>query len=377
VSTDRAVRSLTALRNASSGRVLNLCSLHAGKDGDEDFRARPFFLSPIFNTSILLKHRLRFDEVELFRDSRTVATKVIVPFDRHNLRLGGQSFFIGQDGFEELVREVGNYKTPLDCDRDLALMDLIDQTPSLDPFMLRQKLATHGIAPHADYFAISAADRQQIHSHAVRELKRLIQLAAGAAPDSATSTGRMVSALLSNEVDEKLAPLRLTLGMTPDEFAEGVFSWRGFIYYKWCIQEAWQILAETLREMRAIQPVGTPTPDEKAFLQESKREVTKTIRTIVKDITKVLAIYDGAYGALVDERRPEMFRQFLEHAPTAFIELGEKLGAIQHITTFWRYRFPRGVRRTIGVVELGEVFEDFLHGLGTSVDSRMVTSRAA
>jgi hypothetical protein len=232
VATDRAVRSLTALRNASSGRVLNLCSLHASKDSDEELRARPFFASYIFDTSILLKHRLRFDEIELFRDSRTVATKVIVPFDRQNLRLGGQSFFIGQEGYEDLVREVGNYKLPQDCDRDLALMDLIDQTPSLDPFMLRQKLSTHGLAPHADYFAISPGDRQRIHAHAVRELKRLIHLAAGQAPDSATSTGRMVSALLSNEVDEKLAPLR----MSSDEFAEGVFSWRGFIYYKWCIQ---------------------------------------------------------------------------------------------------------------------------------------------
>jgi hypothetical protein len=137
------------------------------------------------------------------------------------------------------------------------------------------------------------------------------------------------------------------------------------------------VLAETLREIRAIQPVGAPSAEERVFLQESKREVIKTVRTVVKDISKILAIYDGAYGALVDERKPEMFRQFLEHAPTAFIELGEKLGAIQHITTFWRYRFPSGVRRTVGVVELGELFEDFLQGLGTSVDRNAVASQAA
>ena len=377
MSSDRAVRSLTALKSAGSSRVLNLCTLHAKKDKSDEFLARPFFISSVFNSSILLKHRLRFDEVELFREARTVATKVIVPFDRHNLRLGGQSFFIGQDGFEDLVREVGNYKVAQDCDRDLGLMDLIDQTPSLDPFMLRQKLATHGIAPHPDYFTISPADRQRIHSHAVTELKRLIQLASGEGADCGTSSGRMVSALLSNEVDEKLAPLRVTLGMNNEEFAEGVFSWRGFIYYKWCIGEAWSSLAETIRELRTVQPLGNASLEDRAYLQECRKEIVRTVRTILSDISKIIAIYDGAYASLVEERRPEMFRNFLEHAPSAFVELGEKLGSIQHIVSFWRYRFPKGVRRAIGPQELGEIFEDFIQSLGTTVEHRLSTSNAA
>ena len=39
---------------------------------------------------------------------------------------------------------------------------------------------------------------------------------------------------------------------------------------------------------------------------------------------------------------PKTFRDFLLRAPYMFLELGEKMGAISHIVSFWRYRFPPG-----------------------------------
>ena len=177
MASDRAIRSLAALRNASSSRVLNLCNLSTARDAPKDILERPFFLSTNLNTTILLKHRLRANEIDLFPAPRSVATKVIIPFECSDLRIGGRSFFIGQIGFEELVQEVGNHKTPEALERDVALMDLIDQTPSLDPFMLRQKLRAHDYDPHPAYFSISAADLQRIQSYAVKELQQLTRLA--------------------------------------------------------------------------------------------------------------------------------------------------------------------------------------------------------
>ena len=66
----------------------------------------------------------------------------------------------------------------------------------------------------------------------------------------------MVSAMLSNKVDEKLEPLRLTLGLTGNDFREGVFSWRGFLYYKWSMGKFWPDVMGVLREINAIQPHG-------------------------------------------------------------------------------------------------------------------------
>ena len=46
-------------------------------------------------------------------------------------------------------------------------------------------------------------------------------------------------------------------------------------------------------------------------------------------------------------------------APTLFYELGERLAAVQHIVSFWRYRFPSQVRSSISADELVDLLADF------------------
>ncbi len=49
-----------------------------------------------------------------------------------------------------------------------------------------------------------------------------------------------------------------------------------------------------------------------------------------------------SFRDLVANQTPKTFRDFLLSAPYMFLELGEKMGAISHIVSFWRYRFPPG-----------------------------------
>ena len=50
-----------------------------------------------------------------------------------------------------------------------------------------------------------------------------------------------------------------------------------------------------------------------------------------------------------------------------FLELGEKLGAISHIVSFWRYRFPPGSPPHIDAEELTAIFQDFSSGFGEKI----------
>ena len=62
------------------------------------------------------------------------------------------------------------------------------------------------------------------------------------------------------------------------------------------------------------------------------------------------------------------FRDFLLQAPDMFTRLGEQLGAIQHISSFWRYRFPPGEPRTLSSTELMDLLQDFEDTLEVSPD---------
>jgi hypothetical protein len=357
---DRTIRSLAALAGASSSRVLNLAAVALENAANPNHADAPMFDSTIINRSIILKHRLRADELDLFTPRRAVATKIIIPFERTDLKAGGRSFFVGQRGFEELLREAGNYGERLSMKRDLDVLRLMDSIPSLDPFLLREHLRSNDVRPNACYFAISAADQERMYEYTAREVRRLTSLAVdGKLSARDPSTGKVVAALLSAEVSDKLEPLRATLKLAANEFTEGVFSWRGFLYYKWSLEEFWPHVLRVLRDIRSIRPIGSLNADDAAFLSNKKQALILGVQSNSNDVRRVLGIYDQAYGRLIDQQDPKLFRDFLLNAPTLFFELGEKIGAISHITSFWRYRFPDGAPRLADVEELMMIFQDF------------------
>jgi len=359
LSVDRTIRFLCALDGASTSRVLNLRQIARVHAQDPEHGQKPLFLSPVINTAFVLKHRIRPDENYLFGYSRASGTKLIIPFDPEDLRAGGRSLFIDQRGFLKNLSDAGNYGGDK-LERDITVLRLLDAIPSLDPFLLREHLRNHEIEVAPCYFAISEGDQERMHQFAAGELSRLVQLASGSNSDGAT--GRMVSAMLSGQVTEKLEPLRMTLDLSVPDFREGAFSWRGFLYYKWAIQEFWPRVMDTLREIKAITPHGPVTAAQTASLAAAKRSIIEMVRDNSRHISKVLEIYDESFAGLVASGAPKTFREFLLSAPYMFLELGEKMGAISHIVTFWRYRFPKDRPAVIDADELGIIFQDFVGG---------------
>src|SRR6187402_1091011 len=86
----REVRNLANLnRTWSSCRVLNLAKIYTTYKDNEDYIAKPLFEHSALNRALILKHTLRLDERDLFPGGRRTVTKVILPYDPYDLRLGG------------------------------------------------------------------------------------------------------------------------------------------------------------------------------------------------------------------------------------------------------------------------------------------------
>ncbi len=325
MSIDRNVRCLTALNGASSSRVLNLTAIGQANGNNKAHNTKPLLLSRVLNNSIILKHRLRADEADLFTTPRVQATKIIIPFEKTNLKSGGQSMFIDQRGFVQMLKEIGSYKEDADLRRDLNVLRLIDRIPSLDPFLLREQLRTNGIVADPSYFEISSADQERMFEYTSMEISRLTALANGKSPGQRNNaTTRMVSALLSSEVNDKLEPLRATLRLGPDEFSEGVFSWRGFIYYKWSLKQFWPKLMSCLREVKTITPVGKTDPALTAFFSEGRNIILQGAKDNSDKVRTILSVYDNAYASLIEQRDPGKFREFLLSAPSCFSRSGKR-----------------------------------------------------
>src|SRR5471032_967046 len=203
MSGERSVRFLSTLGSASTSRVLNLFHIAAANADNAEHAENPLFNSPILNKAFLFKHRTRADDAFLFAVAPAVATKIIIPLDPADLNAGGRVLFVDQRGYADALRAVAKCASD-GLERDLVVLRLLNAIPSLDPFLLREHLRNNKIEVSPSYFAISEGDQTRMHAFVTQEMSRLIMLAGGSGGDA--SSNRLVSAMLSNEIDEKLEP---------------------------------------------------------------------------------------------------------------------------------------------------------------------------
>ena len=152
--------------------------------------------------------------------------------------------------------------------------------------------------------------------------------------------------------------------MDRPKFLEGAFCWKAFLYYKWQLGDILPRVAPVLQDIASIKPVGPQSDEDRAYLIAARETLRKALVACCKSVKSTLSIYDNAYHRLTQESDPTAFRDFLLKAPALFNELGERLGAVEHIVSFWRFRFPAERRPIITPGELASVFMDFESSLG-------------
>ncbi|MET0293596.1 MAG: hypothetical protein ABW042_01150 [Phenylobacterium sp.] len=358
------IRRLTALeKSGSTARVLNLISPQRRFPDDENLKAAPFFQHRRLNTSIILKHRVRPHELELFGKPKAVATKILVPIDGADLRLGARSMMIGQRDFDAIAESVfGEALKPGKPDR--VLLELLDELPSLDPFLLREHLKRHGHHPARNYFSISDADLSRMFDFVRSEVIELVSMTLGDGERAAAQAARLTDKLLSDNPETGFAPLKETLKLSDKAYSDGVFAWRGFLYYKWGLQDVIPKLRVVVRQIGTYQPRGPRHPEATEYLPGARARLQGKISETMNKVSELLQAYDRAYLALTRDGDPITFRDFLLAAPQMFVSLGEQLGALQHVVSFWSYRFPDGRPPLIAPEEMMDLFLDFEDSMG-------------
>jgi len=359
------IRSLTALSaSASTSRVLNLHNVAEAFSEDADYSAAPFFRDSALNQAVIVKHRFRSDEAYLVPSGGPVGTKIIFPLDRSDLRVGGQYIFINETGYKDSLINVLGYKCD-DFEYDLETLRLLNTIPSLDPFLVREQLRRHNRAPADCYFSISPADTARMLTFTEVEMYPLIQLAfgSGSSDINPEMVGRLANALLSTNADSRLEPLRLTLGLEGIQFRDGIFSWKGFIFYKWQFSENMVALSKIGPEMDSIKIKGRPDRMSTELAADLKKTFRENIRATAMNCSRVLALYDDAFRDLVQRGHTAAFRKFLLDAPLLFVDLGHMMGMVSHIVSYWAYRFRSAEKSGIDMEEYLDILREFSIGL--------------
>jgi len=250
--------------------------------------------------------------------------------------------------------------------RDRAVIQEIARIPSLDPYLLRERLRRMQFKIARCYFEMTEADLNRMSAHVSAEISKLVQLAfESEGYQTARLSNRLAEMLLQDEDSDQLSPLRATLKLSKSEYREGMFGWKGFLYYKWrakSVQDDLPAIAKEMLSVRILQAM----PEDQAFMNKVRERIIHRLGIAAGQVKQALAQYDLAYDELVKNGDPTSFRKFLLSAPSRFFDTGEHLAALSHICSFWRFRFQPGAARTIEVEEAYELFQQFESSLGGS-----------
>jgi hypothetical protein len=339
--------------------VLNLALVFERHGQTPEFGANSLFRTQKLNRSLILKHALREHEKALFIRAEPHTTKIIFPYSPTELGLGGTSVMVGEKKFEQLLRKaVGASVDEDDFHADFELIALLHELPSFDPFLLREQLRRSGHEPAPCYFEISDADITTMLAFAQREIEPLVGVAFGAAGRRAEKLAmRMAQKLMTDASAQLLAPLRETMRLKPGEFAEGVFAWKGFLYYKWMLR-AFPSMHQKFEPSFMGCAVVTEDRRERFAIKELKQYVLRRINLVAQRGASMIDAYDQAFAALT-LGDPGPFRDFLLDAPAKFIPLGEATGAVKHIYSFWGFRFPENAALSLEASEALDILQEF------------------
>jgi hypothetical protein len=166
--------------------------------------------------------------------------------------------------------------------------------------------------------------------------------------------------LLSDGDSADLAPLKATLKMDDEEFSEAMFAWKAFLYYRWRGQALAPALKVTLRSIAKLSSRRCDA-ERLAFMVKARELLEGAITTAWREIGQMLKLYDTAYLGLTQEHKPENFRGFLSEGASLFIGLGERIGQLEQVVSFWSYRLDQ--HAAMSPDELSDNLRDLLHGL--------------
>jgi hypothetical protein len=343
----KEVRSFHRIRKANSGRILNLIDLSDAAVAaiqTEGKSTNCIFHAKALNYSILAKHNVRENERELFTRNLKVATKVFIPFDPKRLDIGGRSFFIEEQQFKDHLKELVHIDSSLadpHIQHDVKVLETLGHSPTLDPFIVTERLRAEGIVIEPTYFAESYAVTHKTSSDAFQAFKPLLQKALGkVASDEEMS--RFIDQVWNVTAATSNNPFLEALMIPRSEWANVIFAWKALIYYDIVSRDSPQRLQRVLNILQGIKPKGRVSKGAHRDLMELKREFARQLYRLHDGSTGYIQLaLQKIVNAILSETGASVISDCLRSMAQNITKVGTDVVLFDQITSYFLYMYPK------------------------------------
>lgn len=355
-------------RGGSTSRVIDLVSTCERFCETKGWSRKPMFSNPRINKSFIVKHTLRAWEREQLGGASASATKLIIPISEKDLDMGGHSIFVESPDFDRMLSShLGISHTGDQFIRDAARLRSLATLPSFDPYLLREYFRRAGDDIDTCYFNIADEELTRITEYTANQIDLLVRKAMGATGDAATlsKSKRLAQVLFEDEGSAQLRVLREALRMSEEEYRTGVFGWKGTLYYSWRAKECYSELVTFMNDLKGLRVTGL-NADDRAEMRTMVGSILQLAMGRWQRLRAKLDQYSREFEHFVQRGDPQALTSFMHRAPLLFVEMGEDVGRLQHVSSYWRF-WTKGRRvQTMTGTEAFDLLPDFEVALQTT-----------
>jgi len=347
------LRRLDKLRSTrNSSRVLNLIALERDLGVAEVsplWRQRskstaapePFFLNSALSRAIFVKHNLRPEEYELFDERSVVETKLIVPFDKTRLELGGRSFFLGERAAKEAIRSIfmidPDSRDPQTA-RDMKVLRVLNKVPSFDAFILREALRLAGLNTDPRYFNDSYQETKDATEAIYAAMGPLVQAALGKAA-SEEELERFVEQVWNVEGEATQNLFFEALRIPRSEWHEIVFAWKALLYYRQRVNREADRLPKLARAIKAVRLTNNVDMCSVSELNELKQQFLRNLIALQNRAQQDYERLSQALVSALSNFEAKKFRHWLRTLSSNIVKLGTDVTTFDQVVSYYLYEF--------------------------------------
>lgn len=326
------------------------------KISDDDPRGR-MFRNKYLNDSIFFK----VIESKMVRGRRRygIETMVYFPYNHANIYEGGDSFLVSDPyRAEKLHHKCGmnpNDEAQMEDNRwDHDMLDMMDNLPTLDPFLMKCKAQQLGIEDQLNegYFNISIEEWNRIQQPIRQKIDALVRKALGHQQGEASAkveqhVSKFLKKIWEARDIEGIEDFVEGMDMPSDRAPELFFAWKAICYYQVQFSE----VEPELRKLFAW--IGDPQtalprdmaslrPDAQAQIQQDLKALRERLRENYLSIVQILKNYEDSYREFIGQSKPLRFKEFLGHADNHYNDLAACLSSNSHAINLLHDQFRRG-----------------------------------
>ncbi len=299
-----------------------------------------FFKNKRLATSIIIKHTLRDHERGMFENPPIVATKVLVPLDENSLATGAVSFFVGERAYPAIMRQSFGINTlggPAGADKDALILAKLNETPSLELFLIRELLGSEEFSIPKDYFQVSLIEDSAIKSYITRELAPLIRIAIENA--NAAKVNKFVDSIFGAEIGAQAADFLQSLGLAQNRWANVVFAWKAALFYETQFAATQKRFEAMLEDLRTLRTYGHNELYPRSFVENHLGNLKAFAeRAFQHSLDSATAFNSARRASIIESGKLAELKTYLEELPENVHGFGGYAALIDHVLSYWIYR---------------------------------------